>query len=206
MSLALEDAPDLPRLFLLRHGDTDWTDEHRHTGRTDIPLNAKGEKHARRLGERLQDEKFARVFVSPLVRARRTCELAGVAAHAEVNADLVEWNYGDFEGRLTSDVDRERPDWNLYRDGTPNGESPEQVATRADRFLELVRPIDGDVAAFSSGQIIRVIVARWLGLPPLAAKYFHTATASVGILGYEHNRDQSVILLWNDLGSLDKNR
>jgi len=205
MSLALEDAPDLPRLFLLRHGDTDWTDEHRHTGRTDIPLNAKGEKHARRLGERLQDEKFARVFVSPLVRARRTCELAGVAAHAEVNADLVEWNYGDFEGRLTSEVEAEQPAWNLYRNGTPNGESPEQVAARADRFLELVRPIAGDVAAFSSGQIIRVIVARWLGLAPLAARYFHTATASVGILGYEHNRSQAVILLWNDLGTLDKN-
>jgi probable phosphoglycerate mutase len=190
---------NFPRLFLIRHGDTDWTDSHQHTGRTDIPLNARGEQHARQLGARLKGETFSRVFVSPLIRVRRTCELAGFAANAEVNADLTEWDYGDYEGRLTKDVHRERPDWNLYRDGAPNGESPEQVAARADRFVELVRPIDGDVAAFSSGQIIRVIAARWLGLPPLAAKYFYTATASVGILSYEHSRTQSVVILWNEI-------
>jgi probable phosphoglycerate mutase len=145
------------------------------------------------------------VFTSPLVRVRRTCELAGFSARAEVNPDLVEWDYGDYEGRMTGDIQRERPDWNLFRDGAPNGESPEQVAARADRFVEMVRLIDGDVAAFSSGHIIRMIAARWLGLPALAAKYFYTATASVGILGYEHNRTQPVVLLWNDVRPLDKN-
>lgn len=192
------DTPALPRLFLIRHGDTDWTDAQRHTGRSDIPLNAKGEEHARRLGVRLQGERFAQVFVSPLLRVRRTCELAGFAALAQVNPDLVEWAYGDYEGQLSSDVHRQYPDWNLFRDGAPNGESPAQVAARADRFLAMIRPIDGDVAAFSSGHIIRMIAARWLGLEPLAAKYFYDVPASVGILGYEHNRDQPVILLWNE--------
>lgn len=202
---AMTGAHNFPRLFVLRHGDTDWTDAHKHTGRTDLPLNAGGEKHARRLGARLRGETFARVFVSPLFRVRRTCELAGFATHAEINPDLTEWDYGDYEGRLTLDVQRERSQWNLYRDGAPNGESPAQVAARADRFLELVRPIEGNVAAFSSGQIIRIIAARWLGLPPLAARFFSTATAGVGILGYEHNRKQPVILLWNDIGRLGEN-
>ena len=194
-----------PRLFLIRHGNTDWSDSGKHTGRTDIPLNAGGEQHARLLGARLKGEKFSRVFVSPLIRVRRTCELAGFADHAEVTPDLIEWNYGSYEGRLTIDVHRERPDWYLYRDGAPGGESPEEVAARADRFISLVRPIEGDVAAFSSAQIIRMIVARWLGLPPLGASYFHTDTASIGILGYEHNRSQPVVRLWDDVGTLDKN-
>jgi probable phosphoglycerate mutase len=193
-----------PRLFLLRHGNTDWSDSRKHTGRTDIPLNASGEQHARLLGQRLKGERFVRAFVSPLFRVRRTCELAGFAEHAEVSPDLTEWDYGDYEGLLTTDVHRTRPDWYLYRDGAPNGESPKQVADRADRFINLVRPINGDVAAFSSAQIIRMIAARWLGLPPLAAKYFYTATASVGILGYEHDRSQPVVHLWDDVGTLEK--
>jgi probable phosphoglycerate mutase len=194
-----------PRLFLLRHGNTDWSDSRKHTGRTDIPLNADGEQHALLLGTRLKGETFARVFVSPLVRVRRTCQLAGFADHAEAIPDLTEWDYGDYEGLLTATVHRTRPDWYLYRDGAPNGESPEQVATRADRFIESVRPINGDVAAFSSAQIIRMIAARWLGLPPSAARYFYTETASVGILGYEHDRIQPVVHLWDDVGTLDKN-
>ena len=193
-----------PRLFLIRHGNTDWSDSRKHTGRTDIPLNAQGEQHARLLGERLKGERFSRVFVSPLIRVRRTCEIAGCAARAEVNPDLLEWDYGDYEGRLSVDVERERPDWNLYHDGAPHGESPEQVAARADSFIKLVRPIEGDIAAFSSAQIIRMIAARWLGLPALAAKYFYTETASVGILGYEHDRVQPVVHLWDDVGTLDK--
>ena len=193
------------RLFLLRHGNTDWSDSRKHTGRTDIPLNADGEQHALLLGARLKGETFARVFVSPLGRARRTCQLAGFADHAEVIPDLTEWDYGDYESLLTTAVHRTRPDWYLYRDGAPNGESPEQVATRADSFIERVRPIEGDVAAFSSAQIIRMIAARWLGLPPLAAKYFYTATASVGILGYEHGRNEPVVHLWDDVGALAKN-
>ena len=194
-----------PRLFLLRHGNTDWSDSRKHTGRTDIPLNTSGEQHARLLGRRLEGEKFSRVFVSPLVRVRRTCQLAGFADHAEVNPNLTEWDYGDYEGILTTEVHRTRPDWYLYRDGAPNGESPEQVAARADRFIECVRPIDGYVAAFSSAQIIRMIAARWLGLPPLAAQYFYTETASVGILGYEHDRSHAVVRLWDDVGTFDKN-
>ena len=193
-----------PRLFLLRHGNTDWSDSRKHTGRTDIPLNASGEQHALLLGTRLKGEVFSRVFVSPLLRVRRTCQLAGFADRAEVDPDLTEWDYGDYEGLLTADVHRTRPDWYLYRDGTPGGESPEQVAARADRFIERVRPIDGDVAAFSSAQIIRMIAARWLGLPPSAARYFYTETASLGILGYEHDRNQPVVHLWDDVGILTK--
>ncbi len=196
---------NLPRLFLIRHGDTDWSDSRKHTGRTDVPLNARGERHARLLGERLKGGAFSRVFVSPLIRVRRTCEIAGFAARAEMNLDLVEWDYGDYEGRLSVDVERERPSWELYRDGAPHGESPEQVASRADSFINLVRSIKGDIAAFSSAQIIRMIAARWLGLPPLAARYFYTATTSVGILGYEHNRDQPVMMLWDDIASLGEN-
>ena len=203
--MAAKETQHSPRLFLIRHGNTDWSDSGKHTGRTDIPLNAGGEQHARLLGARLKGEKFSRVFVSPLIRVRRTCELAGFADHAEVTPDLTEWNYGSYEGRLTIDVHRERPDWYLYRDGAPGGESPEEVAARADRFIESVRLIDGDVAAFSSAQIIRVIVARWLGLPPLAASYFYTQTASIGILGYEHHRTQPVVRLWDDVGTLEKN-
>lgn len=192
------------RLWLLRHGNTNWSDERRHTGRTDIPLNASGEAHAELLGQRLAGEQFSRVFVSPLQRVRRTCQIAGFAGQAEIDQDLTEWNYGDYEGNLTVDVHRTRPDWYLYRDGTPNGESPDQVAVRADRFIQLARSTKGDVAAFSSAQIIRMIAARWLGLAPLAAQYFYTETASVGILSYEHEQIHPVIHLWDDVGTLDK--
>ena len=122
-----------------------------------------------------------------------------------MNPDLIEWDYGDYEGRLSVDVDRERPGWNLYKDGAPHGESPEQVAARADHFINLVRPMEGDIAAFSSAQIIRMIAARWLGLPPLAARYFYTLTTSVGVLGHERNRDQPVVMLWDDIASLGEN-
>jgi probable phosphoglycerate mutase len=203
--MAAEETQHPPRLFLIRHGNTDWSDSGKHTGCTDIPLNVCGEAHARLLGTRLSGERFARIFVSPLIRVRRTCQLAGFADRAEVTPDLTEWNYGSYEGRLTIDVRRERPQWYLYRDGAPGGESPEQVAARADRFIESVRAIDGDVAAFSSAQIIRMVVARWLDLAPLCARYFYTDTASVGIVGYEHNRSQPVVRLWDDVGTLDEN-
>jgi broad specificity phosphatase PhoE len=201
--MTADDTKPLPRLFLLRHGNTDWSDARKHTGRTDVPLNAAGERHARNLGLRLAGERFARVFVSPLSRVRRTCHLAGFADQAEVNQDLTEWDYGEYEGLLTTAVHRTRPDWYLYRDGAPGGESPEQVAARADQFIERVRLTEGDVAAFSSGQIIRMIAARWLGFPPLAAQNFYTETASVGIMGYEHSRDRPVIHLWDDVGPVE---
>jgi probable phosphoglycerate mutase len=189
----------LPRLFLVRHGDTEWTDTRRHTGRTDIPLNRRGEERAAALGAMLRRETFARVFTSPLLRARRTCELAGFGERCEVNADLVEWDYGQYEGLTTAEIRTRRPDWNLFRDGAPGGESREDVARRAERFLQKVRQIEGDVAAFSSGHTIRMIAARWLGLAPIDARLFFTATAGVGILGYEHDRDEPVVLLWNDV-------
>jgi probable phosphoglycerate mutase len=193
----------LPKLYLARHGDTAWTDSHQHTGRTDLPLNEQGEQHARKLGGWLLRFSFGRVFTSPLQRASKTCALAGFGSGAEVDHDLIEWDYSRFEGKLTSDILKERPRWELYRDGCPDGEAPGDVAARADRFLALVRSIAGDVLAFSSGHIIRMIAARWLGLPPAAGRVFFCDPASVGVLGFEHNRrDQPVLRLWNFVSQL----
>jgi broad specificity phosphatase PhoE len=189
---------DLPRLFLARHGDTAWTDSRQRTGRTDLALNERGEDRARLIGERLQKFSFAHVFTSPLQRASRTCALAGFGEVVEVDPDLVEWDYGRFEGKLTRDILKERPGWEMFRDGCPNGESPEDVAARADRFIARVRGVEGDVLAFSSAHIIRMIAARWLGLPPTAGRFFYCRPASVGVLGFEHNsRDEPIIGLWN---------
>ena len=188
----------LPQLFLARHGDTAWTDSHQHTGRTDLPLNDRGEEHARQLGERLRSFTFVRVFTSPLQRASRTCELAGFGVGAEVDPDLTEWDYGRFEGKLTSEILAERPGWELYRDGCPDGESPEDVAARADRFIKRVHGIGGEVLAFSSGHIIRMIAARWHGMAPVFGRVFFCRPASVGVLDFEHNsRDEPIIRLWN---------
>jgi probable phosphoglycerate mutase len=188
----------LPRLFLARHGDTEWTDSRRKTGRTDLPLNERGEVRARQIGQRLQQFSFAQVFTSPLQRASRTCVLAGYGDVAETNSDLVEWDYGRYEGKLTADILPERPDWELFRDGCPGGESPQDVAGRADRFISRVLQADGDVLAFSSGHIIRMIAARWLGLPPNAGRFFYCRPASVGVLGFEHeSKSEPIIGLWN---------
>jgi probable phosphoglycerate mutase len=188
----------LPKLYLARHGDTAWTDSHQHTGRTDWPLNARGEEHARQLGERLREFSFVRVFTSPLQRASRTCELAGFGAAAEVAPDLTEWDYGRLEGTLTSDILKDRPSWELFRDGCPDGESPQDVAARADRFIARVHGLTGDVLAFSGGHIIRMIAARWHGTAPAAGRVFFCRPASIGVLGFEHDRsDQPVIGLWN---------
>jgi broad specificity phosphatase PhoE len=192
---------DLPRLFLARHGDTAWTDSRQHTGRTDLPLNERGEERARQIGERLQRFSFTRVFTSPLQRASKTCELGGFGAVAQVDHDLVEWDYGRFEGKLTRAILKERPGWELFRDGCPDGESPEDVATRADRFIARVRGLGGDMLAFSSGHIIRMIAARWLGLPPAGGRFFYCRPASVGVLGFEHKSlDEPIIGLWNYVG------
>jgi broad specificity phosphatase PhoE len=191
---------EMPKLFLARHGDTAWTDSRQRTGRTDIPLNPAGEERARRLGERLRQFSFTRVFTSPLQRAAKTCELAGFGTVAGSDGDLLEWDYGRFEGKVLKQVLREQPGWELYRDGCPDGESPGEVAARADRFIARMREIEGDVLAFSSGHIIRMIAARWLGLPPANGRFFYCRPASVGVLGYEHkNRDEPIVGLWNHI-------
>jgi len=189
----------LPIVYIARHGDTAWTVSGQHTGLTDLPLNAMGEQHARQLGQRLRGLTFASVFTSPLKRAARTCELAGFGAVAETVPDLVEWNYGEYEGKRSDEILRERPDWQLFRDGCPGGESPTQIGERADRVVQRVRKVRGDVLLFSSGHFIRVLAARWLALGPgSAGKYFLLSTASLSALGYEHNLSQPVIRLWND--------
>jgi len=188
----------LPVLYLARHGETAWSLSGQHTGSTDVPLTERGEQDARRLGERLRSLTFARVLTSPLQRAVRTCELAGFGSAAEVDRDLVEWNYGAYEGRTSADIHVERPDWNLFRDGCPGGETAADVGARVDRVVGRVRAALGDVLVFSSAHVLRVLAARWLGLEPGAARYVLLSTASLSELGYEHDRTQPVIRLWND--------
>ena len=188
----------LPIVYLARHGETAWTLSGQHTGLTDLPLTKRGERNARRLEERLRGVTFAQVWTSPLQRATRTCELAGFGAVAEIDRDLLEWNYGEYEGRLTTDIHRERPDWQLFRDGCPGGESPKEVGARADRVVKRVRAVGGDVLLFSSAHFLRVFAARWLGLDAAFGRYFVLSTASLSALGYEHNLSQPVIRLWDD--------
>jgi probable phosphoglycerate mutase len=188
----------LPVVYLARHGETAWSLSGQHTGLTDLPLTERGERNARRLGERLRGFTFATVLASPLKRAFRTCELAGFGAEAQVDRDLLEWNYGQYEGRRSADIHKERPDWQLFRDGCPGGESPEQVGIRADRVVSRVRAIQGNVLLFSSGHFLRLLAARWLGLQPGAGRYFLLSTASLSALGYEHNLCEPVIRLWDD--------
>jgi probable phosphoglycerate mutase len=162
----------LPSVYLARHGETAWSLSGQHTGRTDLALTERGERNARALGERLRGLAFAGVFTSPLQRAARTCEPTGFGAVAEIDSDLVEWDYGQFEGRRTAEIHSGRPDWQLFREGCPGGESPDQVGARADRVVGRVRAVKGDVLLFSSGHFLRVLVARWLGLEAAAGRYF----------------------------------
>ena len=188
----------LPIVYLARHGETAWSLSGQHTGLTDLPLTERGERNARSLAERLKGLKFVAILTSPLQRATRTCELAGFGAQAKVDRDLLEWDYGQYEGRRSSEIHKERPDWQLFRDGCPGGESPNQVGARADRVVKRVRAIEGNVLLFSSGHFLRVLAARWLGLEPGGGRYFLLSTASLSALGYEHNRSQPVIRLWDD--------
>jgi broad specificity phosphatase PhoE len=189
---------ELPVIYLARHGETDWSLAGRHTGLTDLPLTELGERNARRLRDRLTGLTFAEVFTSPLRRARRTCELAGFGSEAEVLHDLVEWDYGEYEGRRSVEIQAERPDWQLFRDGCPGGESPQQVAERADRVVKRLRGAPGDVLLFSSGHFLRVLAARWAGIETFGARSFMLSTASQSALGYEHSLEQPAIRLWND--------
>ncbi len=188
----------LPILYLARHGETEWSLAGKHTGLTDIPLTARGEQGARQLDKRLEGLAFTKVFTSPLQRAARTCALAGFESIAETLPDLVEWDYGQYEGRLTSEIQADHPGWIVFRDGCPGGESPAQVADRADRVIAKVRSISGNVLLFSSGHFLRVLAARWLGLSPAAGQYFYLSTASLSELGYEHSSSTPVLRLWND--------
>jgi broad specificity phosphatase PhoE len=185
-------------VYLARHGETAWSLSGQHTGRTDLPLTERGERNARALGERLRGLTFARVFTSPLQRAGRTCELAGFGSAAEIDPDLVEWDYGQYEGRRSAEIHAERPDWQLFRDGCPGGESPGQVGARADRVVGRVRAVKGDVLVFSSGHFLRVLAARWLSLDAAGGRYLLLSTASLSALGYEHKLSEPAIRLWND--------
>jgi len=188
----------LPMLYLARHGETAWSLSGRHTGRTDVPLTERGERDARGLGERLREMTFATVWTSPLQRASRTCELAGFGAVAEVDRDLVEWNYGEYEGLTRREILATRPDWQLFRDGCPGGEAPDEIGTRADRVVSRARAIGDDGLLFSSAHFLRVLAARWLGLEPAAGRYLLLRTASLSVLGYEHDLSEPAIRLWDE--------
>jgi probable phosphoglycerate mutase len=186
------------RLYLVRHGETEWSLTGRHTGRTDIALTARGEDEARGLASRLRDIRFARVLTSPLQRARRTCELAGLSAVAAIETDLAEWDYGDYEGQRSADIRKHRAGWNVFRDGCPHGETPAQVSDRADRLIARLRALDGNVALFSHGQFGCVLAARWIALPLIEAQHFALDPASLSILGYDpHHPEVAIIALWN---------
>jgi broad specificity phosphatase PhoE len=188
----------LPRVYLARHGETPWTISRQHTGRTEIPLTTRGEADARSLGQRLKGDAFDLAFVSPLGRARRTCELAGFGARARVDADMLEWEYGEYEGRTTAEIRAQRANWFLFRDGCPGGESVAAVGARADRVVTRLRGASGRIILFGHGHFFRVLTARWLGLPPGDARHYFLGTSALSVLGYEHSLDEPVLLLWND--------
>jgi broad specificity phosphatase PhoE len=188
----------LPEVYLARHGETAWTISHQHTGRTDLPLTARGEDNAWGLHDRLRGLVFDRVFVSPLRRARQTCLLAGFTEQAVSVADLTEWDYGEYEGLTTVEIRRRRPAWSLFRDGCPGGESVAAVGARADRVIARLRSMPGRILVFGHGHFFRVLAARWVGLPPGNASRFVLGTAALSILGYEHGPEDPAIRLWND--------
>jgi len=187
-----------PIVYLARHGETAWTITGQHTGRTDLPLTPRGEADALLLKQRLNGLRFAQVFSSPLQRALRTCELAGFGPVAQVDADLVEWDYGEYEGRRTVDILKETPDWQLFRDGCPGGESPDRIAARADRIVERVRAANADVLIFSSGHFLRVLATRWANIALPYGKSLMLSTSSLSALSYENSMSHPVIRLWND--------
>jgi broad specificity phosphatase PhoE len=192
-------APNSPlEIHFIRHGETAWSLTGHHTGRTDLPLTVKGEHNARELHERLRHLTFDHVFTSPRHRARQTCELSGWAACAHIDPDLAEWDYGDYEGRRSTEIHTERPDWDIFTDGCPAGESPEQITARADRVIAHLRTYSGRVALFSHGHFGRVFGVRWIGLPITQARHFSLGTASVSVLGQgARPADPPVIMQWN---------
>jgi broad specificity phosphatase PhoE len=194
----------MPDLWLIRHGETEWTVSGRHTGRTDVPLTLRGERQAELLRRRLAGHAFAAVLASPLGRARDTCRIAGYGAPAVADDDLVEWDYGGYEGRTTDDIRGERPGWTLWRDGVPNGETAAEVGARADRVIARALSAGGDVALFAHGHVLRVLAARWVGLPATAGRCLALDTTSLSVLG--HERGERVIRHWNEVCHLEADR
>lgn len=186
-----------PEIYLVRHGETEWALSGRHTGRSDIPLTPAGEDAARHVATRLPDIAFAAVWSSPSQRARRTCELAGFGAQAIVDPDLAEWNYGDYEGLTTKEIHASRPGWQLFRDGCPNGENAAAAGARADAVIGRIRAVGATMLVFSSAHFLRVLGARWIGLPPEGGTHFILDTISISVLGYEHDLTEPVIRHWN---------
>jgi broad specificity phosphatase PhoE len=185
-----------PQVWVLRHGATDWAESGRHTGRTDLPLNQQGREQATELGRLLAGRPFARVLVSPLGRARDTCALAGYGDQAEACDDLLEWDYGDYEGLTTDQIRHQVPGWTIWNGGCPGGETIDQVATRADRVIATARDaVDGPVALFAHGHILRVLTARWCGLDPVEGSCFALDTATISVLGWEH--EYPTLRRWN---------
>ena len=185
------------RIIVVRHGETAWSREKRHTGRSDIPLTAEGREQARALVAQLAGLDFAAVLVSPLQRARETCELAGFAERAVVEPDLIEWDYGEYEGMTSSEIEQRRPGWTLFGDGVIGGETIGDVAARAERVIARVRAVEGDVLLFGHGHQLRILTALWLAFPAAAAQHLQLATASPSTLGFEH--DWTALLSWNGL-------
>ena len=186
-----------PEIYLVRHGETEWSLCGKHTGRSDIPLTANGEAAARRVGSRLEGKSFDAVWSSPSQRARNTCELSGFGAAASVKDDLAEWDYGAYEGITTKEIHASRPGWQLFRDGCPNGEVAKDVGARADRIISELRQANAPILIFSSSHFLRVLGARWLGLPSTDGARFILDTASISVLGYEHDVAEPVIRRWN---------
>ncbi len=182
-------------IWLFRHGETEWSLSGAHTSRTDLPLTANGLKQAQELAPRLKGRKFALVLTSPMSRARETCRLVGFGDQAEVTDDLKEWDYGAYEGRSTPDIRKENPSWQLWRDGVVQGELVEHVGARVARLIERCSKVDGDVALFAHGHVLRILTAVWLGLPPGEGKLFALNTGTMSVLGYEH--EYRVIRRWN---------
>lgn len=188
--------PLSPQIVLVRHGETSWSRSGQHTGRTDIPLLEDGQRMGRALEASLRAWSFAAVWTSPLSRASKTCALSGYGVIARTNPDLMEWDYGTYEGKTSTEIHAMAPGWTLWRDGAPEGEMVEQVGARADRVMEEVRRVEGNVLLFSHGHFLRAFAARWLGLPPTEGRLFALSTASISVLGWDE--EQPILVSWND--------
>lgn len=189
---------NLPQVYLVRHGETAWSLSGQATGRTDIPLTERGERDARALGVLLQGHSFLQVLTSPLQRAQRTAALTGFDDRAQPDPDLMEWDYGAYEGRRTAEIQAERPGWRLIRDGCPDGETLQAVSARAERVINRIRVLGGNVLVFAHRDIMRVLAVRWLGLPAADAGHLYLDTTALSILGYHHDLNEPVIRLWNE--------